>query len=241
MTLAVVVVAAMMCKDETLAALGTLQNMVLRGTKYSQYQPAPRGRSTSLEDGIGSGGIELPVMPQRLFKPKMFKNNISDAAMVTRHDASKICVHLPRRWCKHNWKMLFSTDLHGYSLQTLYARCGAHHTPSVLVAMDDKGATFGAYNSSAWRASGDYKGTGETFVFSVQPDLNVYKWTGANDQFVLMAHTSLCFGGGGSLALCLDSSLEKGVTTRCKTFNNKSLASTKNFRCVKVEVWGFCL
>jgi hypothetical protein len=47
------------------------------------------------------------------------------------------------------------------------------------------------------------------------------------------------FEGGGSFALYLDGSLEKGTSGRCATYNNPPLAGRDTFKCLVVEVWGF--
>ena len=47
------------------------------------------------------------------------------------------------------------------------------------------------------------------------------------------------FGGGGKFALYLDSSLEFGSSDRSDTFDNDCLAGSREFKCIKLEAWGF--
>ena len=89
------------------------------------------------------------------------------------------------------------------------------------------------------RYSQHYFGTGETFLFSIHPEVAVYRWTRRNAHYVLGGHNSLAFGGGGAFGLHLDSSFERGSSGRCDTFDNAALGSSDAFRVVKVEVWGF--
>lgn len=46
-------------------------------------------------------------------------------------------------------------------------------------------------------------------------------------------------GGGGGFGLWLDASFEQGSSSACDTFDNPPLASSREFRCVKAELWGF--
>lgn len=56
----------------------------------------------------------------------------------------------------------------------------------------------------------------------------------------------VAFGGatqhvsaGNSFGLYLDSSFEFGSSNGSATFGNPPLAGSINFKCIKVEVWGF--
>jgi len=68
---------------------------------------------------------------------------------------------LPVRLRQHDWRLAFSTDQHGCSLQTLYRRL-ASRGPSLLVVLDADGSVFGGFASESWRADAShYFGTGE--------------------------------------------------------------------------------
>ena len=73
----------------------------------------------------------------------------------------------------------------------------------------------------------------------MHPTFARYDWTRANNQFVLASHEFLLFGGGGTAALYLDSSLEFGSSGSSPTFDNECLAGSPEFKCVALEVWGF--
>ena len=51
--------------------------------------------------------------------------------------------------------------------------------------------------------------------------------------------SSLAFGGGGHFGLYFDQSFEYGSSQESATFDNDCLASTPQFKIIKVEVWGF--
>ena len=145
---------------------------------------------------------------------------------------------LPLRYNVREWHLLFSTEQHGCSLRTLYSRLAGHEA-SLLVLLDDRQHTFGAFVAEPWEAGGGYFGNGETFMFTVSPRTRRYKWTRENSHFVLASHDMLGFGGGGKFALYLDSSLEFGSSDRSDTFDNDCLAGSREFKCIKLEAWGF--
>ncbi len=75
-------------------------------------------------------------------------------------------------------------------------------------------------------------------VFSVLPELAVYRWTGANHFFVLSNNTHLAMGGGGGgFAFQLDDALDTGVSNVSDTYRNHQLSSSEFFKCLNVEVW----
>lgn len=49
----------------------------------------------------------------------------------------------------------------------------------------------------------------------------------------------LAMGGGGHFGLMLDGELHRGSSGACATFGSQTLAGSKTFTIVDVEVWGF--
>ena len=104
-------------------------------------------------------------------------------------------------------------------------------------------------------------------VAQVHPRAAVYRWTRANTHFVHVSSECLAFGsaslggagsppasprdsGGSSLpgsprsarsgaGLYLDASFEFGSSYPSATYENECLASAPEFRCIKLEAWGF--
>ncbi len=92
---------------------------------------------------------------------------------------------LPTRYRLSNtWTLVYSTQRHGISLQTLYRRAQTV-APTILVVRDTGGYVFGAYCSEPWHVAARYFGTGETFVFQLQ------------------VGCLCCYGGGDGVALLL--------------------------------------
>ncbi|TRY88991.1 hypothetical protein DNTS_032292 [Danionella cerebrum] len=153
---------------------------------------------------------------------------------------NKLCSVLPARVQAHPWHLLYSTDLHGTSLKTLYRNLLEVERPVLLVVKDSDSQVFGAFSTHPFRVSEHYYGTGETFLFSFCPELKVFHWTGENSYFVKGNLDSLQIGGGGGrLGLWLDADLYHGTSSKCSTFNNLPLSSKQDFTVQSLEVWVF--
>ena len=73
---------------------------------------------------------------------------------------------------------------------------------------------------------------------SLDADIKVYKWTGGHSYFQFCPGTAIAMGGGGGFAWYLDEDLHHGSSVRSQTFDNPCLASSNDYRCVDMEVWG---
>ena len=86
-----------------------------------------------------------------------------------------------------------------------------------------------------------YYGTGETWIFSFHnlppEEIAIYRWTRANELFVISSPDQLAFGGGGGFGMSLDGDLDNGVSNSCATFGNRRLSSTEFFKTLNVELF----
>eukprot|EP00301_Raphidiophrys_heterophryoidea_P000037 c1001_g1_i2.p1 GENE.c1001_g1_i2~~c1001_g1_i2.p1 ORF type:complete len:241 (+),score=46.44 c1001_g1_i2:277-999(+) len=138
----------------------------------------------------------------------------------------------------HNWYLLYSLQRNGVSLQTFF-RTTAFQGPNILVLRDQDNHIFGGFASSSWENNPKYYGTGESFVFQLQPKNKVYPWSQKNEYFMISTLDAICMGGGGHYAFSLDNELLHGSSDTCETFGSPCLASASEFQCVALEVWGF--
>ncbi|KAG7323786.1 hypothetical protein KOW79_013488 [Hemibagrus wyckioides] len=128
------------------------------------------------------------------------------------------------------WILAYRTQSHGSSLRTLYRTTNQLDTCMIVLVKDTYGQVFGAVCSAPLRVSSTYYGTGQTFLFSFSPHLQVYKWTGLNSFFIKGSMDSLLFGGGlGQFGLWLHGDLIRGRSQRCETFDNDVLSSEEDF------------
>uniref|UniRef100_A0A3Q2DFJ3 Nuclear receptor coactivator 7a n=1 Tax=Cyprinodon variegatus TaxID=28743 RepID=A0A3Q2DFJ3_CYPVA len=161
------------------------------------------------------------------------------------HHLTQVCVfifqlaaHLPPRTQGYPWHLVYSTNNHGSSLKTLYRNMADLDSPVLLVIKDIHKKVFGAFCSDPFRVSKYCYGTGETFLFSFNPDFQQYRWSGENSYFVSGNWESLQIGGGGGgFALWLDADLYHGASFSCPTFHNAPLSTHEDFIVQDVEVW----
>lgn len=132
--------------------------------------------------------------------------------------------------------MVYSTMRHGVSLHTFYSKCEG--TDPVIVVLRDGGkAVFGCYASVPWKAAKQYYGNGEAFVFTLEPKVEVFRWSRANSFFQLGSAERVAVGGGSHFAIFLDSMFERGSSGPCDTFNSPCLASSDQFDVVVLEAY----
>ncbi|KAL6064852.1 Oxidation resistance protein 1 [Balamuthia mandrillaris] len=147
---------------------------------------------------------------------------------------------LPPRFQTYHFEPLYSSMRHGFSLNTLYSRSEGH-SPFILLVQDDAHFLFGGFVNEPLRCRKSNKafcGTGESFLFKLQPDYCSYSWSTQNAYYMLMASDGLALGCGDTgYGLWLDGDLEQGSSSPCETFLNDMLAHQEFFKCLRVEVW----
>lgn len=159
------------------------------------------------------------------------------------------------------WKRLYSVARDGDSF-TSFLNHVQNEKHTILVVKTMVGDTIlGAFVDTEWRKCGGgnggsasrgsasslsprYYGTGHSFLFSFNPKLSVYKWTGKNNYNQLCEGGRIALGGGGhdaNFGLCIEDCFRKGSSGNCETFNNLPLAGINNefFDVLAFEVYGF--
>lgn len=175
-----------------------------------------------------------------------FQEDVDDALPVLSNQSQllddlhleKLAAHLPARTQGYPWQLVYSTAVHGSSLKTLYRNMAKLDSPVLLVVRDMHKKVFGAFSSDPFRPSRSCYGTGETFLYSFNPDFQLYKWSGENSYFVSGNLESLQIGGGGGyFGLWLDADLYRGSSFTCPTFHNAPLSTHEDFIVQELEVW----
>lgn len=203
-----------------------------------------------------SGNREKPARAQRrgmqrsvsVDVPKAARMVGGSSAILSPSLTSALMSAVPSRFTSCSLRLLYSTRVHGISLQSLYAKC-AGHSPTIVAFLDSGGARFGCFATASWAKSAKqtYYGTGESFCWRVESSANdgivskdnptVYKWSKANNYFQFSSPSYLAVGGGGHFALRIDDDLQKGTSGDCATYGSPCLASTTDFDCVVLEAW----
>ncbi|KAM9852527.1 oxidation resistance protein 1a isoform 2-T2 [Aulostomus maculatus] len=174
-------------------------------------------------------------------EPETFKPNLREPSdLLEAHQIEKLARNLPPRTIGYPWTLAFGTSKHGMSIKTLYRAMQGQDTPVLLVIKDSDGQVFGALASEPFKVSDGFYGTGETFLFTFNPEFEVFKWTGDNMFFIKGDMDSLAFGGGsGEFGLWLDGDLYHGRSHSCKTFGNPMLSKKEDFYVQDIEIWAF--
>ncbi|XP_010752651.2 nuclear receptor coactivator 7 isoform X1 [Larimichthys crocea] len=161
-----------------------------------------------------------------------------DSQLLDDYHLKRLAAHMPARTQGYPWQLVYSTAIHGSSLKTLYRNMAGLDSPVLLVIKDMHKKVFGAFSSDPFKVSKYCYGTGETFLFSFNPEFQAYKWSGENSYFVSGNLESLQIGGGGGgFALWLDADLYHGSSFSCPTFHNASLSTQEDFIVQDLEVW----
>lgn len=206
--------------------------------KYDAYEPQE-------EPGVHLGDTIDPVsFHSKTEAQDVFAIEVSEESkLISIDDMRGIASHMPLRHRQKKWILLYSTLRDGISMQTLL-RKSKGKAPTVLLVRDMNKHVFGAFCSEPWRISSRYYGTGETFIFKVEPNPAVWHWWWKkskdvqNDFFMWGSHDAIAVGGAGGYAIWLDKELSQGISRTSHTFGNSSLSSTEEFRIGSVELWG---
>jgi hypothetical protein len=172
-----------------------------------------------------------------------FDREPSEASqLISVEEMVAVSSHMPLRHRHKKWILLYSTLRDGISMQTLL-RKSKGQAPTVLLVRDMSKHIFGAFCSEAWRQSQRYFGTGETFVFRVEPRPVVWHWwwqkaaEQQNDFFMWGSQEAIAVGGAGGYAIWLDNELCRGLSRSSLTFGNTCLAAEEEFVVGAVELW----
>lgn len=186
------------------------------------------------KDDVKSRRKRTPILVN--VRPPLILGDSSILGPNCRSELHKIVENLPVRFVSHDWELVYTTMRDGTSLQTLYTKVQGVY-PNVIIVRDSHGHIFGCFTPTAWKMCTRYEGTGESFVFTLIPDVAIHKWSRKNSYFQLASATSLALGGGGSFALFVDSMVERGSSGHCATFDSPCLASAEQFNIVVLEAF----
>jgi hypothetical protein len=147
-------------------------------------------------------------------------------------------------------EQIYSSNIHGYCLQTLYDNVQYHDHCFILIRneIDD---VFGAFCSSQLSNRTKIQtwfGTGESFLFTLKPQRQVFKWVGLQrsdqsqtkpyENYFIHASDERLLIGGSREALDIGLYIQqdfKGSTRQCDTFMNQPLSTIEHFQIMEIE------
>ena len=79
---------------------------------------------------------------------------------------------------RHEWTCIFSSQRNGKSFNTLMGKLSRCEAPSLLLVKDkaEGGALMGGFAPAPWRKNGAFFGDYSTFIFGLDPKMQVSVW-----------------------------------------------------------------
>lgn len=90
------------------------------------------------------------------------------SSILTEEDFRLLSENVPPMYTGFKWSLLYSTELHGYSLATLYRSLESWSRPVLLVIRDTKGSRFGVFSNVPFKSDGKSSGNYQCFVFRLK-------------------------------------------------------------------------
>ena len=178
-----------------------------------------------------------------------------DTATASHSDFAYLWSLIPSRLADFQPERIYSSNIHGRRLRTLYDHV-EYHECCLIIIRNENQQVFGGFCSEqlARRTkTRTWFGTGESFLFTLKPERQVFKWVGYHaatkgntkpyEDYFLYANDE-CIKMGGSkeplnVGLLIQQDLNGGSTRECDTFASKPLCSNEHFQIMEIDVFGF--
>ncbi len=178
-----------------------------------------------------------------------------DTITASHSDFAYLWSLIPNRLIDFQPERIYSSSIHGHRLRTLYNHI-EYYEQCFIIIRNECEEIFGVFCSSQLSIRSQIRtwfGTGESFLFTLKPQREVFKWVGYQkfnpsqtkpyeDFFIHADDECLQFGGSKEpldIGLCIKQDLNQGSTRQCDTYANKPLSSKEVFQIMDIEVFGF--
>ena len=240
----------------------------------------PTPKTTSYPPPTESRELRTPDSPERNKDPPtspfviLGKKPNSSPGVLTPPLMEALRGFFPYAKAEENFWLKYKLDEHGDTLHSLLSHI--KNCKYTIIGVETKdGHVFGAFCSSHWKVHPSWFGSGECFLWRLKRsrlagggqtpnydfdnEMEVYPYTGHDDQIQYCTERTLAVGGGewslvnGSfdtsphqdepvgIAFMLDGDLMGGETNSCATFANPRLCGKESgnneFDVVALEVW----
>jgi hypothetical protein len=141
-----------------------------------QPQPliAPLPENKPSRRGISKPGIKTALPPTEV---ESSLRTSEDSTILSPGELLVLAGWIPKTQRLHEFNLTYVLKRDGACLDTVYSQCLDPDIVSSFIVMEDKdGYVFGGFLNEAFKKSDGYYGTGESFVFSIRPELKVYRW-----------------------------------------------------------------
>eukprot|EP00833_Pecoramyces_ruminatium_P010587 jgi/Orpsp1_1/1184619/evm.model.c7180000090286.1 len=174
-------------------------------------------------------------------KPRL---NPNKSRLLKPEDLFIIDLSIPSFHVNEKWNQLYDDSSSGQNW-TVFSNCIEDQGSSVIIVRDKNNNVFGGFASQEWVHKPKFYGDNRSFLFTLRPEINIYKATDINDHYQYFNDKSQSFpnglGMGGQFdyfGFFISSDFEnghsKGIST---TYNNPSLCNQSDFKIDAIEVW----
>ncbi|KAJ6232065.1 nucleolar protein 7/estrogen receptor coactivator-related [Anaeramoeba flamelloides] len=144
------------------------------------------------------------------------------------------------RYSQANWKLVYSTEIHGTSFITFYEKIQTTSC-SLLFIQTKNNEILGTFLPLKLKINNSFYGDGQIFLFTFYPTFKMFKAKTTNDLYIFSNNESIMIGGGSQnwsrSGLWISKNFIHGASHFCETFENDQLASTTEFEIARVELW----
>ncbi|ORY23861.1 TLD-domain-containing protein [Neocallimastix californiae] len=174
-------------------------------------------------------------------KPRLNPNR---SRLLKPEDLFVIDLSIPSFHISEVWSQIYDDSTSGHNW-TVFSNCIEDQGSTILVVRDKNNNIFGGFASNEWEHSPKFYGDNRSFLFTLRPEINIYKATDINDHYQYFNDKSQSFpnglGMGGQfdyfgffISADFENGHSKGVST---TYNNPSLCGQSDFKIDAIEVW----
>jgi len=197
-----------------------------------------------------SAFITTPVFKAKNLKNYRLKSmtkprlNPNRSRLLKPEDLFVIDLSIPSFHINDQWNQIYDSSTSGENW-TVFANCIEDQGSTIVIVKDKDDNIFGGFASNEWDHKPKFYGDNRSFLFTLRPEINIYKATDINDHYQYFNDQQQSLpnglGMGGQLdyfGFFISSDFvhghSKGVST---TYNNPNLSSKQEFELEAVEVW----
>lgn len=89
---------------------------------------------------------------------------------------SHLAAWLPLSLRLSKLELIYSTNIHGRTLERFYTHCKGHRQTVTVVQVLDEDAVVGMFANQEWHISSQVYGDGECLLFRISPDAACFQW-----------------------------------------------------------------
>jgi len=176
--------------------------------------------------------------------------NEYQCTLISPFKLKQIITKCPTRCHLYKWRLMYSTQNDGISINTLYKNMD-NAEDSIIIINTVQDTIFGAFIDCKWTDPKtkkiDYKGTIDCFVFNYiqnneikdkdQSQLTIYRGSGIKKYFFRNDDHSVTIGAGECPAIYFDYDFSLGRSVKCDSFRSPPLTKDTPFKIKKLEIW----